>query len=38
MGLVFTQPLTEMITMNLPEGKARLARQDDVTAICEPTL
>jgi hypothetical protein len=38
-ALVFTQPLTEMIIMNLAEGKARLARQtDNLTAICEPTL
>jgi hypothetical protein len=32
-----TEPLTEMITRNLPGDKERLARKaDNLTAICEP--
>jgi hypothetical protein len=39
MALGWTQPLTEMSTKNLPEGKGRPARKaDDLTAICEPTV
>jgi hypothetical protein len=34
-----TQPLTEMSTRNLPEGKERPERKaDNITAICEPTV
>jgi hypothetical protein len=33
-----TQPLTEMITRNLPEGKGRPERKADLTAICEPIV
>jgi hypothetical protein len=34
-----TQPLTEMSTRNIPEGKERPARKaDNLTAICEPTV
>jgi hypothetical protein len=37
MALGSTQPLTEMSTRNLPEGKGRPARKaDNVTAIFEP--
>jgi hypothetical protein len=37
MTLESTQPLTEMSTRNLPEGKGRPARKtDNLTAICEP--
>jgi hypothetical protein len=36
MTLVSTQPLVEMSTRNLPEGKGRPARKaDNLTAICE---
>jgi hypothetical protein len=35
MALGSTQPLTEMRTSNLPEGKGRPARKADLTAICE---
>jgi hypothetical protein len=39
MALVSTQPLTEMITRNLPGGKGRPARKaDNFNAICEPTV
>jgi hypothetical protein len=39
MALVSTQPLTEMSTRNLPEGKGRPARKaDNLTAICEPIV
>jgi hypothetical protein len=39
MALGSTQPLTEMSTWNLPEGKGRPAREaDNLTAICEPTV
>jgi hypothetical protein len=39
MALGWTQPLTEMSTRNLPEGKARPAlRADNLTAICEPIV
>jgi hypothetical protein len=34
-----TQPLTEMSTRYLPEGKGRPVRTaDNLTAICEPTV
>jgi hypothetical protein len=37
MALGSTQPLTEMRTRNLPEGKKRPAcRADNLAAICEP--
>jgi hypothetical protein len=37
MALGSTQPVTEMSTRNLPEGKGRPARKaDNLTAICEP--
>jgi hypothetical protein len=36
MALGSTQPLTEMSTRNLPEGKGPPARKgDNLTAICE---
>jgi hypothetical protein len=36
MALGSTQPLTEMSTRNLPEGKGRSTREtDNLTAICE---
>jgi hypothetical protein len=36
MALGSTQPLTEMITRNLPGGKERPVRKaDNLTAICE---
>jgi hypothetical protein len=36
MALVSTEPLTEMSTRNLPDGKGRPARNaDNLTAICE---
>jgi hypothetical protein len=39
MALGSIQPLTEMSTMNLPEGKGRPAREaDNLTAICEPIV
>jgi hypothetical protein len=39
MAVGSTQPLTEMITRNLPVGKDRPARKADiVTAICEPII
>jgi hypothetical protein len=39
MALGSTQPLTEMSTRNLPEGKGRPAHKDDnFTAICEPIV
>jgi hypothetical protein len=39
MALGLTQPLTEMSTRNLSEGKGRPARgADNLTAICEPTV
>jgi hypothetical protein len=39
MALISTQPLTEMSTTNLPEGKGRPARRaDNLTAICEPIV
>jgi hypothetical protein len=39
MALGSTQPLTEMSTRNLPEGKRRPARgTDNLTAICEPIV
>jgi hypothetical protein len=39
MALGSTQPLTEMSTRNLPEGKGRPARKtDNLTAICEPIV
>jgi hypothetical protein len=39
MALGSTQPLTEMITRNLPGGKGWPAsKADNFTAICEPTV
>jgi hypothetical protein len=38
MALGLTQPLTEMITRNLPGCKGLLARKADLTAICEPIM
>jgi hypothetical protein len=39
MVLCSSQPLTEMSTRNLPEGKGRPARKaDNLTAICEPIV
>jgi hypothetical protein len=39
MALGSTQPLTEMSTRNLPEGKERTVRKaDNFTAICEPNV
>jgi hypothetical protein len=38
MALESTQPLTEMRNRNIPGGKERRARKDDLTAICEPTV
>jgi hypothetical protein len=39
MALGSTQPLTEMSTRNLPEGKRRPAsKADNLTAICEPIV
>jgi hypothetical protein len=39
MALGSTQPLTEIITRNLPGGKGRSARKaDNLTAICEPIV
>jgi hypothetical protein len=39
MALGSIQPLTEMSTRNLPEGKGRPARKaDNLTAICEPIV
>jgi hypothetical protein len=32
------QPLTQMSTRNLPEGKEGPARKADLTAICEPIV
>jgi hypothetical protein len=39
MALGSTQPLTEMITRNLPEGKERPAHKaDTLTVICESII
>jgi hypothetical protein len=39
MALGSTQPLTEMSTRNLPEGKGRPApNADNLTTICEPIV
>jgi hypothetical protein len=39
MALGSTQPLTEMSTRNVPEGKGRPAHKaDNLTAICEPIV
>jgi hypothetical protein len=40
MALRPTQPLTEMSTRNIPEGKERPApyAADKLTAVCEPTV
>jgi hypothetical protein len=39
MALESTQPLTEMITRNIPGSKGRPARTaDNLTAICEPAV
>jgi hypothetical protein len=38
-ALVSTQPLAEMSTRNLPDGKGRLARNaDNLTAIYKPIV
>jgi hypothetical protein len=39
MAVGSTQPLTEMSTRNLPEGKGQPARgADNLTANCEPIV
>jgi hypothetical protein len=39
MTLGLTQPLTQIITRNIPVGKGRSARKtDNLTAICEPIV
>jgi hypothetical protein len=39
MALGSTQPLIEMSTRNLPEGKGRpMCKADNLTAICEPIV
>jgi hypothetical protein len=39
MALGSTQPLREMSTRNLPEGKGRPTRKaDKLTALCEPIV
>jgi hypothetical protein len=39
MTLWFNQPLAEMSTRNLSEGKERLVRKaDNLTPICEPIV
>jgi hypothetical protein len=39
MNLLSSQPLTEMCTRNLPEGKGLPAfKADNVTVICEPIV
>jgi hypothetical protein len=39
MAVGSTQPLTEMITRNLPGGKGRQACEaDNHTAVCEPIV
>jgi hypothetical protein len=39
MALWSAQPLTEMITKNLPAGEGRPARMaDNLTAVCEPIV
>jgi hypothetical protein len=39
MAVGLTQPVTEMSTRNLPEGKGRRAHKaDNLTAICEPFI
>jgi hypothetical protein len=39
MALGSTEPLTEMSTRNLPEGKGRLVRKaDKLTALYEPIV
>jgi hypothetical protein len=39
MALGLTQPLTEMNTRNIREGKGRQPRKaDKLTAICEPIV
>jgi hypothetical protein len=39
MVLELTQPLKEISTGNLPEGKAQpMQKADNLTAICEPTV
>jgi hypothetical protein len=39
MALESTQPLIEMSTRNLPEGKGWRAREaENLTSICEPTV
>jgi hypothetical protein len=39
MALGLTQPLAEMSTKNLPEGKGRpVCKADNLTTTCEPTV
>jgi hypothetical protein len=39
MALGSTQPVTEMISRNLPGGKERPAREaDNLTVICDPIV
>jgi hypothetical protein len=39
MDLRFTQPLTEMSTKDLSEGKARPeSKADNIIAVCGPTV
>jgi hypothetical protein len=39
MALGSTQPLTEISTRNLPEGKGRpVHKADKLTAVCEPIV
>jgi hypothetical protein len=39
MALVYTQPLTEMSTRNIPGGKGRPARKaDNLIVICKPIV
>jgi hypothetical protein len=38
MSLGSTEPLTEMSTTNLPEGKGPARKADNLTAICEPMV
>jgi hypothetical protein len=39
MSLGSTQPLTEMSTRNIPDGRRRpVHKADNLTAICEPIV
>jgi hypothetical protein len=38
MALGSTQPLTEMITRNLPGGEGEARKADNLTVICEPIV